>query len=143
MTDEDKPGDRGRVVLLSQQLFQNRFGSDPNIVGQSVMLEGKTFTIVGVMPASFQFPVQNEPVELWTTVAMDREGEDPVTEQRGAHYMNVIGKLKPGVSKEQAQAEMTAISARLEQQYPDKNLHRSTRWSRRSRLSSVIFVQHY
>ena len=64
-------------------------------------------------------------MELWTTVAIDREGKEPITEQRGAHYMNVIGRLKPGVSKEQAQAEMTAISARLEQQYPDKNLHRS------------------
>ena len=79
------------------------------------------------MPAAFQFPVQNDPVELWTTVAVDREGKEPITEERGAHYMQVIARLKPGVSKEQAQAEMTAISARLEQQYPDKDLHKSTR----------------
>ena len=77
------------------------------------------------MPQAFQFPIQNEPVELWTTVAIDLEGKEPMTDQRGAHYMNVIGRLKNGVSKEQAQAEMTAIGARLEQQYPDKNLHRS------------------
>src|SRR6185436_16140235 len=105
LPDEDKPSDTGRVIVLSQQLFQQRFNSDPNVVGQSIVLDGKPFTIVGVMPRAFQFPVQNDPVELWTTVAVDREGEDPITDERGAHYMNVIGRLKPGVTKEQAQAE--------------------------------------
>jgi len=124
---EDNPGDTGRVVVLSQQLFQQRFNSDPNIVNQSMVLDGKNYTIIGVMPAAFQFPVQNDPVELWTTVAVDREGEEPITQERGAHYMNVIARLKPGVPREKAQAEMTAISARLEQQYPDKDLHKSTR----------------
>ncbi len=123
--EEDKPGESGRVVLLSQQLFQKRFGADPNVINQSMVLDGKPYTIVGVMPQTFQFPVQNDPVDLWTTVAVDRDGEEPITEERGAHYMNVIARLKPGVSREQAQAEMTAIGSRLEQQYPDKNLHRS------------------
>jgi putative ABC transport system permease protein len=125
LPDEDKPSETGRVVILSQDLFQRRFNADPNVVGQSIVLDAKPYTIVGVMPRAFQFPVQNDPVELWTTVAVDREGEDPITDERGAHYMNVIGRLKPGVTKEQAQAEMTQIGARLEQQYPDKNLHRS------------------
>jgi len=125
--DEDKPGESGRVVLLSQQLFQKRFNSDAKTVGQSMVLDGKNYTIVGVMPQAFQFPIQNEPVEFWTTVAVDREGKEPMTDERGAHYMNVIARLKPGVSKEQAQAEMTAISTRLEQQYPDKDLHKSSR----------------
>jgi putative ABC transport system permease protein len=124
---EDNPGEGGRVAVLSQTLFQKRFNSDPNIVNQSMVLDGKNYTIVGVMPAEFQFPVQNEPVELWTTVAVDREGKEPITEERGAHYMEVIARLKPGVSKEQAQAEMTAIGSRLEQQYPDKNLHKNIR----------------
>ena len=124
LPEEDNPGQR--VVLLSQQLFRQRFNSDLNVVGQSLILDGKNYNIVGVMPEQFQFPIQNDPVELWTTVAIDQVGPEPVTQQRGAHYMNVIGRLKPGVSKEQAQAEMTAISARLEQQYPDKNLHRGT-----------------
>ncbi|HKB64564.1 MAG TPA: ABC transporter permease [Pyrinomonadaceae bacterium] len=127
LPSEDNPGDTGRVVVLSQQLFQQRFNSDPNIVNQSMVLDGKTYTIVGVMPAAFQFPVQNDPVELWTTVAVDREGREPITQERGAHYMNVIARLKPGIPREQAQAEMTAISARLEQQFPDKDLHKSTR----------------
>jgi putative ABC transport system permease protein len=125
LPDEDKPSETGRVVILSQDLFQRRFNADPNVIGQSIVLDAKPYTIVGVMPRAFQFPVQNDPVELWTTVAVDREGEDPITDERGAHYMNVIGRLKPGVTKEQAQAEMTQIGARLEQQYPDKNLHRS------------------
>jgi putative ABC transport system permease protein len=126
LPDEDKPGEGGRVVVLSQGLFQKRFNSDPNIVNQSMVLDGKNYTIVGVMPSAFQFPIQNDPVELWTTVAVDREGKEPITEERGAHYMNVIARLKPGVSKKQAQTDMTSISARLEQQYPDKNLHKSS-----------------
>ena len=73
--DEDKPGESGRVVLLSQQLFQKRFNSDAKTVGQSMVLDGKNYTIVGVMPQAFQFPIQNEPVEFWTTVAVDREGK--------------------------------------------------------------------
>jgi putative ABC transport system permease protein len=125
--DEDKPGESGRVVLLSQELFQKRFNSDQNVVGQSVVLDGKNYTVVGVMPQAFQFPIQNEPVEFWTTVAIDREGKEPITDERGAHYMNVIARLKPGVTKDQAQAEMTTISARLEEQYPDKDLHKSSR----------------
>src|SRR5258708_9017089 len=88
-----------------------------------MVLDGKNYTIIGVMPQAFQFPIQNEPVELWTTVAIDREGKEPMTDQRGAHYMQVIGRLKTGVSKGQAQAERTAIAARLEQRCPDENLH--------------------
>jgi putative ABC transport system permease protein len=122
---EDEPSETGRVVVLSQELFQKRFNSDASVLNQPMILDGKNYTIIGVMPQAFQFPIQNEPVELWTTVAIDREGKEPMTDQRGAHYMHVIGRLKAGVSKEQAQAEMTAIASRLEQQYPDKNLHRS------------------
>jgi putative ABC transport system permease protein len=122
---EDEPSDTGRVVILSQQLFQKRFNADVGVLNQTMILDGKNYTIIGVMPEAFQFPVQNDPVELWTTVAVDREGKSPITNERGAHYMEVIGRLKDGVDKVQAQAEMTAIGARLEQQYPDKNLHRS------------------
>jgi putative ABC transport system permease protein len=127
LKEEDEPGDRSRVVILSQELFEKRFSADPNLLGQPVTLDGKAYTIVGVMPNSFKFPIQNEPVELWTTVAVDREGNEPITDQRGAHYMNVIGRLKPGVTPEAAQAEMTTIGNRLEQQYPDKNLHRNVK----------------
>ena len=121
LPDEDKPNENGRVVVLGQSLFQKRFNSDASIVNQPVTLDGKSYTVIGVMPGSFEFPIQNEPVDLWTTVAVDASGESPITNQRGAHYMQVIARLKPNVTKEQAQAEMTTIAARLEKQYPDTN----------------------
>ena len=125
--DEDKPSTTGRVVILSHALFQNRFGSDPSILNQSITLDGVNFTVVGVMPPGFEFPIQNEPVELWTTIAGDASGTSPVTDQRGAHFLRVVGRLKPGVTEEQAQTELTAIASRLEQQYPDENTRRSLR----------------
>ena len=127
LPDDDKPSESGRVVILSQPLFQKRFNSDPAIVNQAITLNGISFTVVGVMPAGFEFPIQNDPVELWTTIAGDASGETPVTAQRGAHFLQVIGRLKPGVTQEQAQAEVTATASRLEQQYPDTNTHRSLR----------------
>lgn len=127
LPDEDKPSDSGRVVILSQSLFQKRFNADPSILSQAITLDGRSFTVVGVMPASFEFPIQNDPVELWTTIAGDASGTQPVTGQRGAHFLSVIGRLKPGVTQEQAQAEVGAIAARLEQQYPDTNTRKSLR----------------
>jgi putative ABC transport system permease protein len=127
VAEEDKPSTSGRVVVLSQQLFQRRFNSDLNILNQAITLNGTRFTIIGVMPATFEFPIQNDPVDLWTTIAGDAAGKTPVTDQRGAHFLRVIARLKPGVTEEQAQSEVTAIAARLEQQYPDQNTHKSLR----------------
>ncbi|HEU4930424.1 MAG TPA: ABC transporter permease [Pyrinomonadaceae bacterium] len=127
LPDEDKPSETGRVVILSHALFQKRFNGDASILNQAITLEGIKFTVVGVMPPSFEFPIQNDPVELWTTIAGDSSGAEPVTGQRGAHFLRVIGRLKPGITEEQAQAELTAIAARLEQQYPDTNTHKSLR----------------
>ena len=125
LPDEDKPTETGRVVVLSHSLFQNRFGSDPSIINQSITLDGVKFTVIGVMPRDFEFPIQNNPVELWTTIAGDASGKEPITDQRGAHFLQVIARLKKGVSKEQAQAELTTIASRLEQQYPDTNTRRT------------------
>src|SRR5262249_7902113 len=121
------PTETGRVVVLSDALFQRRFGGDPSIINQPITLDGIRFTVVGVMPPSFEFPIQNEPVELWTTIAGDASGKEPVTGQGGAHFLRVLGRLKPGVTEEQAQAEMTTIGGRLAQQYPDTNTNRSLR----------------
>ena len=125
LPNEDKPSETGRVVVLSQTLFQRHFNSDSGVLNQSVILDGKNYTIVGVMPGSFEFPIQNEPVELWTTIAGDNSGDEPITTQRGAHFLHVIGRLKHSLSQEQAQAEVNTIAARLEQQYPDTNTHKS------------------
>src|SRR5260370_1696457 len=75
------------------------------------------------MRGSFEFTIQTEPVELWTTIAGDATGYEPMTNQRGAHFLRVIGRLKNGVSQQQAQAEVNTIAARLEQQYADTNTH--------------------
>src|SRR5215212_10882971 len=127
LPDEDKPSETGRVVVLSHSLFQNRFGADPSIIDQRITLDGVSFTVIGVMPPEFEFPIQNDPVELWTTIAGDASGDEPITSQRGAHFLQAIARLKQGVTKEQAQAEITTIAARLEQQYPDTNTRRSLR----------------
>jgi putative ABC transport system permease protein len=136
LPDEDKPSETGRVVILSHKLFETRFNGEPSIVNQAITLEGKKFTVVGVMPPAFEFPVQNDPVDLWTTIAGDASGEEPITVQRGAHFLQVVGRLKPGVTEEKAQAELTAIAARLEQQYPDTNNRRSLRVE--SALKAVV-----
>jgi putative ABC transport system permease protein len=124
---EDKPGDGGRVVVLSQGLWQKRFNSDPNILGRPLTLDGQSYTVVGVMPAGFQFPIQNNPAELWTTFAVESEGAGAMTGQRGAHYLGVIARLRPGGTEAQAQADMDTIASRLEEQYPDENSHRGVK----------------
>ncbi|HST20676.1 MAG TPA: ABC transporter permease, partial [Blastocatellia bacterium] len=124
LPEEDKPGDSGQVVILSHGLWQRQFNSDPNILGRSITLDGVNFSVVGVMPDGFKFPIRNDPVELWTTFAVESQGEDPLTSQRGAHYLRVIARLKPDVSLSQAQSEMDTITSRLEQQYPDDNSNR-------------------
>ncbi|HSQ19567.1 MAG TPA: ABC transporter permease, partial [Blastocatellia bacterium] len=120
LPEEDKPGDSGRVVMLSHRFWQQRFGGDPNVLGRGLVLGGKNYDVVGVMPKGFQFPVDSEPVDLWTTVVID----SGMFTQRGAHYMHVIARLKPGVMLPQAKAEMDGIASNLEKQYPDENSHR-------------------
>src|ERR1043166_1702508 len=97
--EEDKPNESGRVVVLSQALFERRFNSDPGLINQSITLDGTKYTVIGVMPRSFQFPVQNEPVELWTTVAGDAAGVSPMTAQGGAFLLTLVARLNPGPSQ--------------------------------------------
>jgi predicted permease len=121
-SDEDAPSANGRPVILSYSLWQQRFGSDPNIVGQSVTLSGQQFTVAGVMPAGFQFPVQADPVEFWTTIALDAEapnGATPMTAQRGNSYLAVIARLKPQATQLRAQTEMSAIQDAINREYPE------------------------
>lgn len=117
---EDQPGGTGLPVILSHNLWQDRFGSNPKIVGQSLTLGGQTFAVVGVMPASLQFPVQRTPVEFWTTIALDAmNGSPPMTSQRGAAYLDVIARLKPQVTIDAARSEMAGIQGALNRQYPE------------------------
>jgi predicted permease len=109
--EEDQPG-RSNVVVLSHRLWQEHFGSNPGIVGHDIKLDGHSYLVAGVMPASFQFP---DFAQMWTPMAWT----DKEKAVRGEHHSVVIARLKPGVDLKQAQAEMNTISSRLEQQYPE------------------------
>jgi predicted permease len=122
--DEDEPGHR--MAILSYALWQRQFGGDSGIVGKSITLDGEKFQVVGIMPARFTFPIGDFPPEIWTTVSILRESRDgsrPMTEQRGNDFLKCIGRLKPNVSIEQAQANIDTIAAALRQQYPDSNMN--------------------
>jgi putative ABC transport system permease protein len=109
--EEDQPG-RSHVVVLSYRLWQEHFGGDPGIVGHDINLDGQPYLVAGVMPSNFQFP---DFAKMWTPMAWT----DQERAVRGEHHSIVIARLKPGVELKQAQAEMNAISDRLQQQYPD------------------------
>src|SRR5436853_322857 len=125
--EEEQPGNRSRAAILSYDLWRTRFGASPDILNRTITVNGYSYAVAGVMPAGFKFPVQNEPVEIWTTFAADSAGDKPATQQRGAHFINVIARLAQGVSLDQAQAELNTIAARLETQYPDQNSHHGVR----------------
>lgn len=109
--DDDRPG-QGHVVLLGYALWRERYGADPSAVGQKIVLDGAPYTILGVMPRTFQFPSW---AQLWTPLAWTSEKRAV----RGNHNYLVVGRLKPGVDIRSAQAELSAISTRLEQLYPE------------------------
>ena len=103
------------VAVLSHQLWQSRFGGDPNIVNKSIVLDGKKSLVLGVMPKEFNFP---QGTEIWVPMNFDKS---PEMKQRKAHFLRPVGRLKPGVTIAQAQADTDAIAARLEEQYPQSN----------------------
>jgi putative ABC transport system permease protein len=115
LPEDDVMGKAG-VVVLSYGLWTRRFGSDPQVIGKSLALDGQSYRVVGVMQDGFQFP---RGVDLWLPSEFDADALGPGA--RGAHYLRVMARLKPGVSMEKAQSEMVAISKRLEQQYPKTN----------------------
>ncbi|MGH9159093.1 MAG: ABC transporter permease [Vicinamibacteraceae bacterium] len=111
------------VVILSHGLWNRHFGGDPGIVGRTIALDRERYTVVGVAPARFTFPVVNEPIDLWTTLALDARSAtvQPVTEQRGSRMLNAIARLRSGVPVERAQAQMDVVAAGLVTRYPDQN----------------------
>jgi putative ABC transport system permease protein len=119
LPEEDQPG-RNNVVILSHGLWQRRFGGAANIVNQKLTLSGQSYTVIGVMPATFQFGELS--LDLWTPMAFTVQDAQ---NHRGHFLAGILGQLKPGVTLEQARAEMTAIAERLAEQYPDTN----TGWS--------------
>ena len=114
--EEELPGTR--VVVLSHELWETEFAADTKIVGRTVAMSDQRYTVVGVMPRGFRFPVTNLGVAAWTTMARDAEGQNPSTQQRGWNQLLVVGRLKDGITVARAKAEMDAIQSGLAKQYP-------------------------
>jgi putative ABC transport system permease protein len=110
--DDSQPG-REPVVVLSHGLWQRRFGADQKVIGSKVMMNGKSMTVVGVMPPGFEYPSQSE---IWAPLPLD-----PAKEARSDRFLGVIARLKPGTTLSQAQSQMTTINQRLAQAYVDTN----------------------
>ena len=121
LSGEDEPG-KDLVVVISESLWQRRFDSDPNIVGRSLNLDDKTFTVVGVIARGVQAPLLSDQTELWVPLSQGYGFTN-----RFAHYLNVVARLKPDTTLQQAQADMNTIAGRLEQQYPEANKGRGIR----------------
>ncbi len=119
--EDELPGN-GSIVILSHKLWERRFNSDSAIVGKSITLSGRPFTVVGVMSPGVQHiggdyrsTAHGESVDVWGPL------EVPPQAGRGAHFCNAVGRLKPGVSIAQADADLNSIAERLAQQYPNTN----------------------
>ena len=112
-TQEDRPG-RSSVVVLSHRFWQEHFGSNPDIVGHNINIDGQRFLVAGVMPPSFRFP---DVAQVWTPMAWT----DKERAVRGEHHYAVVARLKSGIALKHAQAAMNTISSRLEQLYPEDN----------------------
>ncbi|HEV8204156.1 MAG TPA: ABC transporter permease, partial [Pyrinomonadaceae bacterium] len=113
LENEKSGGDQ--VTVLSHAFWLKRFAGDPNIIGKTITLDSKSYQILGVMPAGVTLP---QTAELWTPMNFDG---NPEMKWRKAHFLRPVGRLKPGVTLTQAQADTDMIAAHLEQQYPDSN----------------------
>jgi putative ABC transport system permease protein len=111
---EEEP-ERGRVVILSQGLWRRQFASDPQVLGKTLELNGRPHQIIGVMPSGFAFP--SKETQLWRPLAQTPRQRA----NRGGFFLSVVGRLKPGVTWEQARKEMRGIGAHLEAVYPDQD----------------------
>jgi putative ABC transport system permease protein len=107
---EDQPGGTP-VILLSQGLWQRRFGGDPNIIGQTISINSQETTVIGIMPNDYR-----PKIEFWMPLAISYENAD-----RSLHNVQIIGRLAPGVTIQQAQTEVSAIAGRLAEQFPEHN----------------------
>ena len=119
--------------MLSDALWQRRFNRDPSILNRNITLNGESFTVVGVMPRGFFFPLRE--IELWTPWAMEPEQASG----RGDHYLGLVGRLKPDVSIERANADLAAIGQRFCRIPAHKRRAASSR-ARCTAITSAIFV---
>ena len=112
--EDDSPG-ASHAVVLSDSLWKSHFGSDPQILGQKLLLDGESYAIIGVTPPGFHFPDPDD--QLWVPLALSPTER----ENRGSHYLEVFARLKPSVALQQAQAELSVIAEHLTKLYPQSN----------------------
>ncbi|HEY7876958.1 MAG TPA: ABC transporter permease [Gemmatimonadaceae bacterium] len=105
-----------RVVILGDAIWRRRYGADPKIVGSAVVVDGNPRTVIGIAPASLTFP---EHPDIWMPLVFGHDDLDPGN--RGAHWLDVVGRLAPGATVSTANRELAALARRLEQQYPESN----------------------
>jgi putative ABC transport system permease protein len=117
--DERDEAPAAHVVIVSHAFWQTALGADSGIVGRAIDLNREPFVVVGVAPDGFNFPI-GPSVEVWTTLALDARSSptDPVTRQRGARMLSVVGRLRDGVTLAQAEAQMASVAASLMQRFP-------------------------
>ena len=125
LPEEDNAGGgpQGYPAILSWDCWQQHFGGDSQVIGRSINLSGEAYTVVGVMPAKFSFPVQAQPTEVWISPARDAEkrGEGAIMVSRGYRGWRAVGRLKDGATIEQAQAESDVVASNLASQFPQMN----------------------
>jgi putative ABC transport system permease protein len=119
---EEEVAGANRVVLLGHGLWQRQFGSDPSLINKTIQLNGESYTVVGVMPPGFKFPSFKE---LWVPFVVDPVKE-PWRTDRTNRNLAVFGRLKPGVTLDQANAELGIVGQRLQQHHPKENTSRVT-----------------
>lgn len=107
---EDRPGGK-RTAVISHSLWETRYGGNTGVLGKTIILDGKDYAVIGVLPAGFRF--STTPEEVWTPLAETSNGG------AGSYYLNVIARLKPGVTVSHAQADMDVITAPLARQFPN------------------------
>ncbi|MFL6353946.1 MAG: ABC transporter permease [Bryobacteraceae bacterium] len=112
--EEDRPGAED-VALISYRLWKRRFGGDPKLVGQTILLNNQKYSVLGVMPPGFSFPFRN--VDIWTPIAFTSKQ----LANLGMHYLWVVGRLQPGVTVGKANAALLVLARQMARQYPDTN----------------------
>jgi putative ABC transport system permease protein len=120
LPEEDRAG-APKVVLISHGLWHRRFGGDPGVIGEAILIDQEPFTVIGVMPPGFEAPspwLVGKKTDVWFSLCLPPINE-PLLENRDVHWMVAIGRLKDGVSIDEAQGEMNLIASRLEAEYPE------------------------
>ncbi|HMA03399.1 MAG TPA: ABC transporter permease [Gemmatimonadaceae bacterium] len=120
---EEELPKRGREVVISYGAWQRVFNGDPKVIGRQVRLDATDYSVIGVMPKGFGFPIRAVDIDAWVPLTL--AGDSTFTESRGQHYLSGVARLKPGATIAQAKSELRMIAARLESLYPGSNKGRT------------------